>query len=188
MSFQEKAMPGRLRPRLRCSWRSSICSAARLRGPLERRVRLGNEDRRADFDLRSAAVATPTRFFDGGGEFDDALDVVQRLRRQADHEVQLDVRPAVSEGRLSRGQEVVVGRRLVDDVAQALAAGLGGEGDVAPARARRRGRQPHGEAIDAQAGQGDGQPSRRTGGAGPRPWRPISEWSAVLRESRPSSS
>ena len=106
--------------------------------------------------LRPSAVLAAAYLLHSGGEIDDALNVLERLGRQPDHEVQLDVGPAVSEGRLrrcKRSSSVVV---LLMTVAETLATRLRGKSNVVLALTAGGGSDADGEAIDTQAGQGDG--------------------------------
>ena len=61
----------------------------------------------------------------------DALDVLHRLGRQAHHKVELDRGVAALKGGLAGGEHLLLGDVFVDDVPQALGAGLGGEGKAA---------------------------------------------------------
>src|SRR5581483_11107021 len=81
---------------------------AGLRGPLERRVRLGDEVGRADAHAGAAAVVRAPDLAHALRQRDDALDVLVRLGRLADHEVHLYVRPALLEGVVDRRVEVII--------------------------------------------------------------------------------
>src|SRR5665648_1170211 len=72
-------------------------------------------------------------------QLDDCLDVLVPLLGQADHEVKLDGGVAQRESLPSRVDDIRLGDVLVDDVAQALAARLWGQGD--------RGASPRGDAV-----------------------------------------
>ncbi len=105
-----------------------------LRGPLEGGVGLGDEaadrDRAADVvRLRDlAALCDDLRRHVG-----DLEDVVVGLGRQAAHEVQLHLAPAVAVGGGDGADQVVFRDHLVDDLADALRAALGGEGQAGAA-------------------------------------------------------
>ncbi len=97
--------------------------------PLEWRERLGDEGRGGDADaelLHSLLLA------DGG----DLLrhrryrpDIFFRLGRKAEHEVELEGRPAVGEERLRSLADLVLRYLLVDDVPEPLATRLGCDGE-----------------------------------------------------------
>ena len=94
-----------------------------LRGPLERRVRLRRErrDARGDGEPPARGALHPAR------QLGDPVDVVDRLARQADHEVQLEGAPP-EVGEEARGvEQLLFAVLLLDDVAQALGAGFGRE-------------------------------------------------------------
>ena len=88
----------------------------------------------------------------------DRLHVLQRLRRVADHEVELDRRPAAAVD-LARGIEQRFGRdRLVDHVPQPVRGSLGRKGEARPAPSLfQLVHQLGAERLDAQAGQTDRQ-------------------------------
>ncbi len=125
--------------------------------PLEGGVGLGDEaadrDRAADVvragDL--AALLDHVRRHVG-----DLEDVVVGLRGQAAHEVQLHLTPAVAVGRGDRTDQVLLRDHLVDDLAHALRAALGGEGQAgAAAVAGQLVGQVDVEGVDARGGQGE---------------------------------
>ena len=123
-----------------------------LAEPLERRERLGHEpaDRRLDRRALGVAAADVDAV---AGQVDDAERVLVGLRRQPGEEVQLDPPPARAERRVDRGVEVFLADELVDDLAHAPGAGLGGEGQArAPGLLDLAG-DAHGEGVDPQAGQ-----------------------------------
>ena len=114
--------------------------------PLERRVRLGHVRRHAHRHGRGAApvglpllaervlhpLADAPRPL---ADLHDLADVGLLLRGEADHEVELHLRPAAGEDPLGGLHELRLGDVLVDDVAHPLAAGLGGEGHAGRADA-----------------------------------------------------
>jgi hypothetical protein len=102
---------------------------AELGGPLERRVRLGHEaaDRDGAPDVRRPADLAPG-LDDPLGELGDLQDVLVGLGRQPAHEVELHLPPAGGVRGGHRADEVLLGDHLVDDLADALGAALGGEG------------------------------------------------------------
>ena len=61
---------------------------------------------------------------------DDAAHVLVLLGGQADHEVELHLRPAAREDALGGFEQLLLGDVLVDHVAHALRAGLGREGET----------------------------------------------------------
>ena len=65
------------------------------------------------------------------GGLGDALDVLHRLGGKAHHEVELDGGVAVGKGQRAGLFDLVPGDVLIDDVAQALGAGLSGKGQAA---------------------------------------------------------
>src|SRR6476469_8341545 len=126
-----------------------------LGGPLERRVRLGHEaadrDRAADV---LAATGLPARADDLLRHRRDLQHVVVGLGRQAAHEVQLHLAPAVGVRGAHRPDQVLFGHRLVDHAADALAAALRGEGQAGtPAVAGQLVGQVDVERVDARRRQ-----------------------------------
>ena len=75
--------------------------------------------------------------------------------RQANHEIQLDLAVAGLHRRADALQQFIVGQAFVDDVAQALAAGFGGEGEAGPTGAPQDVGNIGIEAVDPLAGQGE---------------------------------
>src|SRR5690606_20118718 len=128
-----------------------------LRGPLEGGVGLGDEaadgDRAADVVGAGDLAALGDH---AGGHVGDLQDVVVGLGGQAAHEVQLDLAPAVAVGRGDGADEVVLGDHLVDDLADALRAALGGEGEAGTAAvAGQFVGQVDVEGVDAGGGEGE---------------------------------
>ena len=90
------------------------------RRPLERRERLRDEriDGERQRPLRAALlhiVLEPPR------EVDDCPDVLSRLERQADHQIEAIVRDARRKSEIHRVEEMLLLNALVDDGAHALA-------------------------------------------------------------------
>ena len=105
------------------------------RDELEGGVGLRHEAGAADGHLHAAAlgvlgigVEQIDHFLSGLG---DALDVLHRLGGKAHHEVELDGGVAVGKGQRAGLFDFVPGDVLIDDVAQALGAGLSGKGQAA---------------------------------------------------------
>ena len=102
-----------------------------LRRPLEGSVGLGHEA--ADRD--GAADVTPSTDLaadsdDLGRQARDLQDVFVGLGRQPAHEVQLHLSPSRAVGGGNRADEVFLGYLLIDHLAHALTAALGGEGEA----------------------------------------------------------
>jgi len=93
----------------------------RLGRPLERSKRFGDEHGRAQgqfqplgpFKTRQGLV----ELFDRLGQMGDALDIFDRLGRQAEHEIELGAAPATTQGQFHRLEEILLGDVLVDDIA-----------------------------------------------------------------------
>ena len=67
------------------------------------------------------------------GELGDLQHVLVGLGREPAHEVELHLPPAVAVGGGDGPDQVVLGDHLVDDLADPLAAALGGEGEAGAA-------------------------------------------------------
>ena len=106
-----------------------------LAEPLERREGLRHKRRRADRDGRALALLAVFGLIIPIdhllAELRDAGDVLVGLGRQADHEIQLHLGPAVVEGDRNGPLELVLQHVLVDDIAQALRAGFRRKGEAA---------------------------------------------------------
>ena len=87
------------------------------------------------------------------GQVEDAERVVVGLGRQAGEEVELHPPPAGGEGALDRAVQVLLADELVDDLAHAPGAGLGGEGEAGAAGLLDLGGDADGEGVDPEAGQ-----------------------------------
>ena len=98
---------------------------ADLADPLEGRVGLGDQGRKAQGDLPAAPL-----FHDTVRQVGNPLQVLLLLTGQTDHEVELDGIPARLVDAPSRGNQVFPGVSLVDDVPQAPGPGLGGKGEA----------------------------------------------------------
>ena len=126
--------------------------------PLEGGVRLGHQGRDTDVHLRLAAQQPPTHRLHLPGQVHHGRHVLQRLRRMADHEIELDGLPAPPIHLLGHRQQVPVGDRLVDHPPQPLGGGLGGKGKAGAAPGGLQlFHQVHRNRLDAQAGQRDRQ-------------------------------
>src|SRR5690606_9606094 len=99
-----------------------------LSAPLKRRVWLRHVRRDADRDPRIAPELAPdgVRVLPDG---DDAEHVLVLLGREPEDEIKLHLVEAPGEHALRRLEQLLLGDVLVDDVAHALRAGLGGEGE-----------------------------------------------------------
>ena len=123
-----------------------------LAEPLERRERLGHEA--ADAHGDRAVVAVGLGQLDAAaGQLGDAEGVLVGLGGEAGEEVELHPPPALAEGRVDRGVEVLLGDQLVDDLAHPPRAGLGGEGEAGAAGLLDLGGDADGEGVDPQARQ-----------------------------------
>ncbi len=96
-----------------------------LAEPLERRIRFRHEAGHGNRD----PAATPALDFsikvdDFLSELGNTNDIFVRLRRQAHHKVELDLLPALAEGRTAGLHEIFFRDALVDDIAQTLRAGF----------------------------------------------------------------
>ena len=119
-------------------------------------MRLGHEtadgDGAADVVLAGDLAALGD---DVDGHVADLQDVLVGLGGQAAHEVQLHLAPAVAVGGGDGTDQVLLGDHLVDDLAHALAAALGGEGETgAAAVARQLVGQVDVEGVHPGGGQG----------------------------------
>ena len=83
------------------------------------------------------------------GQIGDGHDVLIALTGKAHHKVELHAVPAGLEGRLGRTVQVLLGHVLVNDVAHALAAGLGRERQAALLLAGNRLGHIHAKRIQA---------------------------------------
>ena len=137
--------------------RSSVVVGVELRGPLERRVRLGHEpadrDRAADVVAAGDLAALRDHLL---REVGDLQDVLVGLGGQAAHEVELHLAPARGVRRRDRADQVLLGDHLVDHLAHPLRAALGGEGQARTAAvARELVGQVDVERVDPGAGQAE---------------------------------
>ena len=101
-------------------------------------------------------MVSPADLENPAADLGDRQDVLHRLAGQADHEVELEGAPAAAEGQLGTPGDLLVTDPFVDHVAQALTAGLGGEGETRTTTTRRDGiDQLDREGVDAGARQRD---------------------------------
>ena len=124
------------------------------RRPLEGRPGLRHEGADGDIDVLAAVLLALRQ--DVLDERHELVEVRARLRRQADHRVDLDQVPASRERHVGRGDHVGVGERLVDDAAQAVGARLRRERESGLAHFRNRVGQAHRERLRPQRRQRDG--------------------------------
>ena len=89
------------------------------------------------------------------GEGDDGLDVAVLLEGQADHVVELEVLDAVLEDPGGLVEDLGVRELLVQDLAHAVAAALGGEGEALDAGVGQLEDELGGEVVEAKRGHGD---------------------------------
>ena len=87
------------------------------------------------------------------GQVDDAEGVLVGLRGEPGEEVELHALPALAERGVDRGEEVLLGDQLVDHLAHAPRAGLGGEREARAAGPLDLGGHADREGVDAQARQ-----------------------------------
>ena len=85
-----------------------------------------------------------------------ADQIVVGLRRQPDHEIQLQVLETGGEDHLGGLQDLVVGDRLVDHAAQAIRSGLGRDRDRPLAAAAQQIENGRRQIVEAQRGRADG--------------------------------
>ena len=105
-----------------------------LRRPLERREGLGDKIGRGQIDGQAALFPVPVfspDLQDLVDQLGDADDVLVRLGRQAQHEIELHAVPAAGECRGAGFQNLMLGDIFVDRVTQALRASLGRKGQSA---------------------------------------------------------
>jgi len=121
--------------------------------PLEGGVGFGGEIADGEIQLQATQVAALLLQAPAGGG--NCEDIGIGFPRQADDEIQLDLAVAGLHRRADALQEFSVGQTFVDDVAQALAAGLGGEGEAGPTGAAEDVGNIGIEAVDPLAGQGE---------------------------------
>ena len=126
----------------------------RHRFPLEGGLGLGNVRRQVDRHPRATLVLARPRQ-DLRRECCQLAHVVVGLTRQADNEVQLDLGNAAAPGQLGGLDDLLVRQPLVDDVAHALTARLGREGDRPRTAAHERLHEKRSNPIDAQRRQRD---------------------------------
>ena len=115
--------------------------------PLKRRVGLGGEVADRQIQLQPADIAHfKAQALDGVG---DAMHVGIGFTRQADHEIELHLAPAVAHRRLDASAELLIRQSFVDDVAHALGARFRRKRESALARAAKDVGDVVVEAIDA---------------------------------------
>ena len=125
-----------------------------LAEPLERRIGLRHEAGDGDRDLDAAlALDLRVEVDDLLREARDADNIVVRLRRQAHHEIELDLLPPLTKRRTARRHEVFLRDALVNDVAQALRTGLRRERQAGLPHLLHLVREIDGKAVDAQRWQ-----------------------------------
>ena len=120
--------------------------------PLEGGVGLGREIADREIQLQAAQIGAIALQIAAG--FGNAEHVGVGLTGQADHEIELDLAVAVLHRRANAAQQLRVGEPLVNDVAQALAAGLRRKGEAGLAGAAKDMGDVLVEAIHPLAGQG----------------------------------
>ena len=121
--------------------------------PLEGGVGLGREVADREIQLQAAQIGAIALQIAAG--FGDAQHVRIGLTGQADHEIELDLAVAVLHRRANAAQQLPIGKPLVDDVAQALAAGLRRKGEAGLAGAAKDVGDVLVEAVHPLAGQGE---------------------------------
>ena len=127
-----------------------------LAKPLEGGEGLGHEAGHGNGDLHApAALDLRIEVNHLLGQFRNADDVLICFRRQAHHEVELHLLPALTEGSAAGSEEVFLRHALVDDIAHALGACLRGEGKAGLPDLLHLVGQVNGEAVYAQGGQGE---------------------------------
>ena len=122
--------------------------------PLKGGVGLGREVADREIQLQPAQI--PAALLQRAAGVGDAEHVVVALAGQADHEIELDLAIAGLHRRADAAQQFLVAEALVDDVAQALGAGFGGEGEPRLAGTAEDMGDVGVEAIDPLARQGEG--------------------------------
>ena len=138
----------------------SILLRSHLRSPLERAESLRYEERRTDSDRYVAGalvkVCLAPDVDDLVTQMRDSENVLIRLSRQSEHEIQFDPVPAAGEGETASAQNVFFGNAFVDNVAKPLGAGLCGESNACLLAFGQFLHQVEGERVDTQRRQGDG--------------------------------
>ena len=117
--------------------------------PLQRRMRLGHENRHGRRHLGAAQVATAD-LLHAGGCLDDAHHVLVGFAGQPDHEVQLHALMAAREHAMGGFQDVGFGHVLAHHIPHALGSGFGRKGQARHAQARHRTQEIVVEPIGAQ--------------------------------------
>ena len=122
--------------------------------PLEGGVGLGGEIADGEVELQPPQITA--LLLQGAAGLSNAQDVGIGLPRQANHEIELDLAIAALHGGTDPPQQLGVGQALVDDVPQALGAGLGRKGQARLAGPAQDVGDVLVEAVDPLTGQGQG--------------------------------
>ena len=126
-------------------------------------MRLRHEARRADRDAHAAGLVRRVhapRVQHLIGKLRNAEYVLVRLRRQTEHEVELDTVPPALKGDLAGMEQVFLAHVFIDRVAQALRSGLGRERQAALAHLLQAAHDVHGEVVRAQRRQREAHAAR----------------------------
>ena len=124
--------------------------------PLERRIGFWHKAGHGHRDL-DAPLALDFRIevYDFFGKVSNADNVFIGFCRQAHHKVELDLLPALLEGRSAGVHQIFLGNALVDDIAQALCTRFGSKGQAGFSDLLHLMCQINREAVNAQRRQGE---------------------------------
>ena len=121
--------------------------------PLERAVRFRNKTGSGDRNAHTAALVfciLPPAVQNPVRHFRNPDDVLIRLRRQAEHIIELDAVPAAFKSNAAGIQQIFFRYILVDGIAQALAAAFHSEGQPAFPDALQPVHQFHGKVVRSE--------------------------------------
>ena len=127
-----------------------------LRFPLKRRVGLGHKPRGGHGDSDAPLLvgsALPPRVHDAGSQIRNAQHILVRFRGQAQHKIQLHGVIAACKSRAAGCQQLLLGHIFIDNVPQALSAGLRRKGQTGLAPLGQPLHKAHGKIIRPQAGE-----------------------------------
>ena len=127
--------------------------------PLKRRLGFRHEKRTRNGNFHAAPSFRRRCLFRAVvgslGQTRNAFYVLVGLGRQSNHEVELATTPTGGESRVYRAEQIVFSHALVNDIAQALSARLGGKRQPAALAACHKFGHFHTEGIESLAGDGN---------------------------------